>query len=357
MILLVLIVMFPSCIETHVINTVHKDGSISRRLIIRNDENEFPPELIPVPFDSTWATDTTWETGGPDKDGDTVTWVLTATREFAGVEEINEAYRNDRGSNRDLRRSAAFSKEFMWFTTKYRFSERVEGVLTIECPVSDFLSDEELSFFYLPDELKTMQRNGSDSLRIRELSDAVDRKSDQWLWTVLFREWIGIFYDRFGGHPELAITKDDMLSKEPEVVELFIRDSSESGNNDAVFILLFGEEQYRLLETEIDSATKLLEDRIDPCLSADDYGMEIRMPGRIVASNGYADTQSDSASCGGILWTVSGDYFLNQPFEMWVESQVNNYWAWAVTFVFVLFVFSGFIIKRRTTLSRSEIIR
>jgi len=73
--------------------------------------------------------------------------------------------------------------------------------------------------------------------------------------------------------------------------------------------------------------------------------MEIRMPGKIIASNGYADTNPDSLQTGGILWTVKDDYFLTEQYEMWVESQVPNYWAWIVTGVFVLFVITGMVVR------------
>ncbi|MEX0986137.1 MAG: hypothetical protein WD052_01580, partial [Bacteroidales bacterium] len=56
--------------------------------------------------------------------------------------------------------------------------------------------------------------------------------------------------------------------------------------------------------------------------------------------------ETDSAE-EEILWTVSGEYFLSEEYEMWVESRINNYYAWVVSVLFVLFGITGFIIYYR----------
>jgi len=375
--LLSMIILFSCDYETHVINTVHEDGSVTRKVIVRNDtKSNFEPKYFRVPIDSTWNTEITEEVN----DNNDTTWILTAEKHFASVEGINEEYTNDTGSNRDLKRSADFSKSFKWFTTVFRYSETIGKVLTIDCPVSDFLTDEELSFFYLPDNVKADFKNGSDSLRYKALSDTVDTKSETWMWTGLVRQWIEIFYDLFGDHPELTIDKEEMSSKESAFVHQIIaldqsekeedeetlqtieeedeevlaiekieQEESIEGEDDIELLVtsVLGKEFYSAFKAEIDSSMSVLETITDPFFSADSYDMEIRMPGRIIASNGHADTELETAESVGIFWTVQGDYFLLEQYEMWVESKVSNYWAWIVTAVFVLFVITGFVVRSR----------
>jgi len=341
--MVVFMIMLFSCVfETHVINTVHEDGSVTRTVIMKNDEKKFEQDEFRVPIDSTWQTEITVDV---DENQDT-TWILTAEKYFTSVEEINEEYKSDSGSNRKLQRNAHFSKSFKWFTTVFRFSETVEKVLTVSCPVSGFLTDEEMKFFYLPGNVQEDLKNGPDSTMYKEMADTIDVKSEQWMWTSMTRQWVEIFYDLFGSDPELRIDKEEMMSK----VSLFVQQVSdeESDSLAQFFTPVLGEEFYYTFETEIDSSVSILEDTIDTFLSVNNYEMEIRMPGRIIASNGYADTNPDPEApedSVGILWTVTGEYFLTEPYEMWVESQIPNYWAWIVTAVFILFVITGLVIR------------
>jgi hypothetical protein len=335
-----MILLFSCDYETHVINTVHEDGSVTRKVIVKNSEKNFESDQFRVPIDSTWQTELSFDV---NENNDT-TWILTAEKYFTSVEEINLEYKADSGINRDMQRSAHFSRSFKWFTTVYRFSERVEKVLTISCPMSDFLTDEELKFVYLPDKVREELMNGPDSTMFKEMSDTIDVKSEQWMWTSLIRQWIEIFYDLFGDDPDLKIDKEEMRSKESQLVQQIMNEESE--DTAQVFIPVFGEEFYYTFKTEIDSSISAF-DEIAKFWSFNKYDMEIRMPGRIIASNGYADTNLDSLETGGILWTVKDDYFLTEQYEMWVESQVPNYWAWIVTAVFILFVITGLMVRSR----------
>ncbi|MBA4323251.1 MAG: hypothetical protein C0408_10595, partial [Odoribacter sp.] len=62
--LLVLLVVF-SCDEpeTLVKNTVHPDGSVSRRIEMRNKKNNFKPSDVQVPYDSSWTIKDTIQIG------------------------------------------------------------------------------------------------------------------------------------------------------------------------------------------------------------------------------------------------------------------------------------------------------
>lgn len=377
--LLSMVFLFSCDYETHVINTVHEDGSVTRKVIIKNDsEREFESKKFRVPIDSTWTIEYTEELNEND---DTI-WILTAEKHFASVEGINNEYNNDTGSNRSLKRSADFLKSFKWFNTVFRYSETVEKVLTINCPASGFLSKEELAFYYLPDKVKGDLKSGSDSLRYRALADTVETKSEVWMWTGMVRQYIEIFYDLFGDHPDLTIDREEMSEKESAFVhQIMAMEQSEQEKEEEtlqeidegkeeeiertlekieqeealnekedmeiLITAVLGDSFYASFKPELDSALAVLETVAEPFFAAENYDMEIRMPGRIIATNGYADTNPESNGAGGILWTVQGDYFFLEEYEMWVESKISNYWAWIVTAVFVLFVITGLVVRAR----------
>jgi len=372
-----MVMLFSCNYETYVINTVHKDGSVTRKVIMKNSEEKFEPGKYRVPVDSTWQTQIDIDV---NEKGDT-SWILTAEKHFASVEDINDEYINDQGSNQDLERKAHFSRSFKWFTTRFRYSETIDKFMTIACPVSDYLSDEEIKFFYLPGNVRTELQNGNDSLKYEALSDTIDMKSEIWMWTSFVRQWIEIFYDLFGDYPDLSIDKKEMLSKESDFVKQLIdydksekekdeetlRLLDEEENDDEVLRLLEEEEKkengvddiellitsmlgkkfYSTFKTEIDSAMSVLETMTEPFISVDNYDIEIRMPSNIIASNGYVNTDPDSENSGGILWTVKGEYFLTQQYEMWAESQISNYWTWIISALFILFVITGFVIRSK----------
>jgi hypothetical protein len=344
-----IMLMFSSCgdNETHVINTVHEDGSVNRKVTVKTtDKKDFIQKNSRVPVDSTWRIEITYDI---NENKDTV-WLLTADKHFDSVEEINEEYDKDKGSNRALKRSADFTKSFKWFTTVFRYTETIEKVLTIDCPMSDFLTGEELKFAYLPGKIRGDLKNGPDSVRIKEMEERIDRKSEEWLWTCEFRQWVEVFYDLFGDNPDLGITRDEMRSRESEFAQLMTGDDNnndEGANLDSLFATVVGEDFVKTFKTEIDSAGSVVDTIDSPFWGASKYDMEIRMPGRIIASNGYAEIDPDSDNGGGILWTVKGDYFLTETYEMWAESKVNNYFIWIITGLFILFVSSGLIFYHR----------
>jgi hypothetical protein len=114
-------IMVASCDEpeTVVTNYVHSDGSITRKIEMRNLENKFELSNIQVPFDSTWTIRDSIEVS---KKGDT-TWIKRAEKLFRNADEINLSYKNDSSANKAIIRQAEFKKSFKWFNTEYRFSE------------------------------------------------------------------------------------------------------------------------------------------------------------------------------------------------------------------------------------------
>lgn len=324
--------------ETIVTNIVHPDGSVTRKIEMRNTENKFELSNLQVPFDSTWSIRDSLEFS---EKGDT-TWVKRAEKLFESVDDINRQYSADSGANKDLTRHAEFGKKFKWFNTEYDFTEVIDKKMKFGYPVSDFLNEDELQWFYTPDNLKTEKKNGADSLKYRVFSDTVDKKLERWYLKNIVSEWIGEFTLLTGGKADSEVDKGTLKKRENEfvkIVERDIKDFDSLWTEGTLLREFIGEANAQKFKSEADSAAKIATDRF--WVSFKPYAVRIIMPGKLTATNGYVD------SAGVLLWPVDSDYFLTDHYKMHAESKIPNVWAWIVSGFFLLFVCTGIILRKR----------
>ena len=326
--------------ETVVTNYIHTDGSVTRKLEMKSIEGDvnkrFKISDIQVPFDNTWAVKDTIRL---DQKGDT-TWIKTAIKQFKNIDELNLTYKSDSGANKNISRQAGFTKRFKWFNTEFRFSEKIDKELSFGYPVKDFLNNEELIYFYSPEDLKNTKESGPDSLKYRTLRDSVKNKTDKWTERNLVSEWIGEFSKLTTGKTGNDITRESLKAREDE----FVKIAEKNGNKlDSLWkngILLkefIGEANALKYKVEADSALSIVTK--DLFVDFSDYSVRIVMPGKLIGTNGFID------SSHVLLWPVKSDFFMAEPYEMWAESKIPNRWAWIVSGLFLVFVLSGVIIK------------
>lgn len=334
--------------ETVVTNIIHEDGSVTRMVSTKFSKREaINIESLGVPVDSTWSLDIDWEfESTSDSIARDTTWLLKAQKHFKSVEEINLAYRNDIGKNRELQRRVSLTSSFRWFTTVYRYSETVFRTLEIEYPLSNSLTEPELQFAYWPAKVQNSALNSVDSLRFKEISDKAEEKTEEWYYVCLIKQWLHSMNNLIAEIGEVPFTKEDFLLKEERIIQNVIKDlRSTDFDVHQLFKQEFGEEFMMTYENEIDSAQEIMQNQVESFYDATGYEMQVLMPGKIIATNGYfAETEIDSVS---VLWTVDPMLFLAEDYEMWVESRVHNYWLWVVTAIFLSFVTLGLIRKRK----------
>jgi hypothetical protein len=333
-----ILVMIVSCDEPETIVTdiVHPDGSVTRKIEMRNMENKFKIKDIQVPFDSTWTVKDSVEI---DKKGDT-TWVKRAEKLFLNADEINKSYKTDSGNNREISRRAEFTKKFKWFNTEYKFAEIIDKELPDNYPVTQFLNQEELNWFYSPTEIKHEKMSGPDSLKYKAFNDTVSKKSDKWVLKCLASEWITSFVKLSEGKDGNELTLESLKKRENDLVKIAeINDEKFDSlwKNGIILKKFLGEANALKFKTEADSAANLASERV--FVSFHNYQVRIVMPGKLTATNGFMD------STGMMIWPVVSEYFLTQPYEMWAESKTSNKWTWIVSGIFILFVIAGIIFK------------
>jgi len=313
-----------------VINKVNQDGSIKRTLVITYDEDEFVLQELQVPVDSSWIIEKTIDLS---EKGDTI-WTLTAEKYFASVDELNYSYRNNKSINDKMERSAIFDKRFRWFNTSYYFSENVEKAID-GYPPEDFFDNEYLELFYMPEKIYNDYRYGPDSLKYKAMNDTLEERKELWIGRSLVRDAI-LEFDSLQSELGSDINIEKVWEKEEVIGEtIFEMDEEEAIDS------LLGEGFYQEHKVLIDSALAKVEDDFNIALEAVAYHIQTSMPGDIVGTNGYIDTD------GAIIWEVDGDSILSRDYEMWAESTVSNTWAWIVSGVFLLFVALSFIIGVR----------
>jgi len=317
--------------ETVVTNIIHTDGSVTRKIEMRNVKNVFNPSDLQVPFDSTWTVKDSIEV---NEKGDT-TWVKRAEKLFPGFEEINSTYVEDTSVNKSVSRHAMLNKKFKWFNTEYRFSEMIDRQLNYGYPVQEFMNHEQLEYFYSPAALIAEKRNGPDSLKYNTLSDSVDQKTENWLIKTFIAGWINEF-GRLTGNNEIA---GSLKNREQEVFDVLSTSTDEIDslwNNGILLREFIGEADAIKYKIEGDSAIQLVTDQL--FMNFKNYSVRIVMPGILTSTNGFVDNSKV------LLWPVKSEYFLTQPYEMWAVSKVPNTWAWIVSAFFVLFVLTGMTI-------------
>ncbi len=334
------LIMTASCNEpeTVVTNIVHTDGSVTRRIEMKNSENKFEVSGLQVPFDNTWTIRDSLEIS---EKGDTI-WVRRAEKLFERVEDINSEYAADSGANKDVVRHAEFGRKFKWFNTEYNFTEIIDSKMKYGYPVSDFLNSDELQWFYRPNNLNVEMKNGSDSLKFRALSDTVDKKLERWYLKCIVSEWIGEFALLTEGNADRDLAKGALKHRENEFVRIVEKDMEHFDSLWSEGTLLrefIGEDNALKYKTEADSAANITTERF--WVSYKPYTVKTVMPGRLTGTNGYID------SSGVLLWPVNSDYFLTEQYKMHAESKIPNMWAWIVSGLFLLFVCTGIILRKK----------
>jgi hypothetical protein len=335
---IIILALITSCDEpeTVVTDIVHTDGSVTRRIEMKNTENKFNIHKIQVPFDSTWIVKDSLEF---NKKGDT-TWVKRAEKLYHNFDEINMSYRSDSGCNKTVSRRSEFIKRFRWFNTEYRFAEIIEREFKHGYPVSDFLNKEELQYFYSPNTVMDKLVNSPDSLKYKAIKDTISSKTDRWTYKSAMAEWIGDFSTLTGDKATGDMTFDALKAREDELVKISMENSNHFDSlwsNGIILKEFIGESNAIKYKTEADSAITLVSKKL--FVDFHGYSVRIIMPGKLIGTNGLMD------STNVLLWPVKSEYFLTRPYEMWAESKEPNKWAWIVSGIFLLFVLAGIIFK------------
>lgn len=313
------------------INIVNPNGSILRKIIMTWDKPDFDLTDSKVPVDSSWSVKQDFSIS---ENSDTV-YTLEALKQFTSVEEINEDYKSYEGPNGDMNRWVEFSRSFRWFTTIYRYSENIEKAIEGYYP-EEFLDADNLHLFYMPEKIKLDYLSGADSTAYQAKFDTLEELTEEWMGRSLIKSVFLEVEAILSSFPESKVEMDKLWDNEALLGDLiFETDLDEAVDS------VFGAGFMATNKALLDSAVVNMEEYFGVSFDAKSYLIQTQMPGELLLTNGYVDTD------GNIVWEVNGEVMLCKDYSMWAESVRTNWWAWIVTGFFLLFVIVGLIRRKR----------
>jgi hypothetical protein len=319
--LLILVpVLLAGCLEIETKTTINRDGSLRRSITIQGDSLSIYGGSYTVPVDSTWTQDI--------RKIDDKKYELTASRDFAGIGELNREIAGISGKT--LRAAASIEERFHWFTSTMTYRETISRFNPVdEIPITDCLSRSEIDMAIEHEVLKHPYETAGDSLSIDDASD----RFDEWMKRNIFTAYFRIFLEGVRKVNDERLTVDYVQSLEDSLYSVVskIDDVNLTGKHKAFRDILNRpsvDDVYRIQDEEFRGLHETLEfvDRI----SKNTYRSSVVMPGLILNTNA-SSLEGNRASWKDYIAIA---YF--QDFEMWVTTQVINWWAIAVTAVVAL---------------------
>ncbi|MDD3960976.1 MAG: hypothetical protein EOL88_07225 [Bacteroidia bacterium] len=332
--LLVFTLMFSSCLETRVTNTIRPNGSVVRKVEVSSSDREaLKPENFPVPVDDSWTVfplDTSvTKADHPGQSPDTL-WTMIYEKKFVSAEALNTHYEEGTDKNKFLVRSTRFEKHFKWFYTLIEFTEAIAPLFEGVDPAAYF-NEEELEVFNLSDKAAEEFLAHPDSIQRKALMERVEEKKTDWMLECIAEDFI----QRLVAYPakeNVEVSASAIRERKEEIREMLEEDWDPESWLEVVFdapvVALFGsgildylEETGQFYETVFDATSG--------------YTMHFVMPGKLLAYNGIVDAENQ------VNWVVIPEKYFTTPFLMQAKSRVTNLWAWFITAFLVLLVASG----------------
>jgi hypothetical protein len=320
-IILLLVLVFSACREITVTTKVNRDGTFTRIITVTGDSGEVNYTSLPFPIDGSWQKSFSKDTLGEDK------YVTTYTKTYRTSDELNAEMANDTSWHKQIKREITVKKRFGFFYSYLRFSEIYKSVSPFShVDYRDYLTGEDLDWI-------TGTRipvTPADSV----MKQSVDDKMDQFFEKAAFDEVEAIMRDGIlklndpSLSPESISAYHDSLSvkiNSPDIKDgnQIIDFYREWSGNEA-----FG--QLKKLEPPIFNDFMQKFEDLDLYIQLEGYTNEVEMPGLITATN-------SSALNGNLArWALEPTSFILTDCEMYVESRVINYWAFALAGAVVL---------------------
>jgi hypothetical protein len=313
-------VLLAGCLEIETTTTVNRDGSLQRSLTIQGDSTSIYSGHYTVPIDATWSQEI--------RKIEEKKYKLTAVKDFADVEEINKELAGVRGKT--LEATVSIEEGFQWFTTTITYRETVRRFNSVdELPITDFISQSEIDRAIEHEILKHPYETAGDSL---SLDDASDR-FEEWMERNIFAAYFRIFLEGVRELNDETLTVNYVKSLEDSLFTVFSKIDEKRSHVqrkafEDILKLPAVDEVYQLQEEEFRQLHEALE-FVDE-VSKNTYRSSVIMPGLIL------NTNASSLEGNRAIWRDYMAIVYFQDFELWITSQVINWWAVVVTASVVL---------------------
>lgn len=312
---------FCGCLEIETATTLRTDGSLLRTIVIKGDSASIYGGSYTIPIDTTWSREI--------RKLEERKVELTASKEFANAQELNDQGRGVPG--KILGFTVSVEESFRWFTTLITYRETLHRFHPInEVPITDYISQTEIDRFIQHEVLKEPFATAGDSL---SLEDAGDRY-ENWDKRNLFAAYYGIFLEGVRKLKDPGLTEAYLESRKDTLFSTFSAiDEYQSDKVRRAFESLLKNKAavaqvYQLQESDYsmfnDNRAFVKE------VTSNSYRTSVVMPGLIL------DTNAPTLEGNRASWNDYTNVAYVQDFDMWVTSQVINWWAIVLTGFIVL---------------------
>ncbi len=256
-------------------------------------------------------------------------FMLTASRFFRDADEMNEALKGVK--DKTLRIHVSLENKFRWFFTTIRYQETYKKFDPFNfVPITDYLSKTELDLFLQYVLHKQTSLSKGDSLSVKDAGD----RFDEWQARNMFESYFNTFTQGVRNLNDQSLTVEAVTTKKEELFKKCLNRFN-SDNFDTVRII-FSNVLKTPLVNKVADANKTgfadffnKKEFVDRILHTP-YKTNIIMPGLITKTNAPT-LEGNKAS-----WNEFISYCYFNDFDLWVESEVTNWWVIILTGVIVI---------------------
>ncbi len=342
LILVILFLLMPGCLNIWFTTDIHRDGSIGKTLVIEGDSAEIAGVHLAMMKETDWKKEWTKTEKAKDqlsgsKEVEKDKFKLTLSKEFKSVQAMNSSMNPADTNLQVIRVNSTLHRKFRWFFTNYSYEETILMANPFNSlNYRDFLNEEELRLICLTEEdRKKDPKYDSTSYK------ATEKKFDDYLFHSMYED----FYQRL-----IPILKEDKsititiqeLQQKKESIYHYLMDSIKGDKPEEI---LDGFEKV-LKNPGIEVVKSKYLSRFDGFSkkeafylesSDDSYKFSIRMPGLLLTTN------SDKIEGSATNWEVTFNDFFFKDYTMKAESRMVNTWAFIVAGLILLGALGGLV--------------
>jgi len=334
-----LTIVLGGCLEVETTTRVNADGRLQRTVEISGDSSALARGEYPLALHGPWSI--RLEKGSDKKVH------LKATREFGDVDSLNAAIQGEPG--RSLSFHASLNRQFLWFTTTFRYEETIERFYPFQTvPVTDYVSPHEIDLYLHHEMEEEPYPTPGDSLALEGASDRFNAWEQRSRFEAFFQELAT--GAQLAGDPRL--TPERLAGQKEKLFQLALREKVPGNVEDLLqkADTVFGKEPVRTAFEANREGFQEYERKLQfvEMVGTTGFKMHVEMPGLIT------DTNAPAMEGNTVTWSEFKGYCYVRNYTMWVESRLINWWAIVLTGAIVLAVmalFAAAALRRRPSLA------
>ncbi|MCX6226659.1 MAG: hypothetical protein NTV01_18245 [Bacteroidia bacterium] len=317
LILGILILIMPGCLDVWITTQIRPDGSIEQKIQFKGDDST---EIATANFAFLKEADWKREWSKPEKDK----FQLILSKEFKSVKELNASMNPADTNQQVIRINASLQRKFRWFFTRYVYTETILNANPFPGPdYHNYLTDEEVRLISLNEDNRKADP-GFDTVRYK----VTEKRFEEFLFRSIFEDFYQQILSVLADDKSLTLSRQDLDGKK-DILYHFLIDSVKSDGTDS--LLLESNKIINHPDIEVIRAKYL--NRFDgfqqrmkfhESTSDDSYKFTIRMPGLLLQTNSPKIEGSETG------WDLTYYDFFFKDYTMTAESRKVNTWAFIV---------------------------